>query len=62
MERCDRCIARAYCRASRKNKELYFCHYHYRKYEKNLILWARLIVNEHNVILYTIRDGKKINE
>lgn len=38
LDRCDRCGAAAKVIARKKDKELFFCEHHRRKYENNLTL------------------------
>lgn len=46
LDRCDRCSAQAWVKASGVNGELLFCSHHYSKVENNIKEWAFEIVDE----------------
>jgi hypothetical protein len=46
LDRCDRCSAQAWVKASGVNGELLFCSHHYNKVEDNIKEWAFEIVDE----------------
>lgn len=45
-DRCDRCSAQAYVRATGVNGELYFCGHHFSGMEESLSKWAFEIIDE----------------
>jgi len=46
LDRCDRCSAQAWVKASGVNGELLFCSHHYNKVENTIKEWAFEIVDE----------------
>ena len=46
LDRCDRCSAQAWVKASGVNGELLFCSHHYSKVENTIKEWAFEIVDE----------------
>jgi hypothetical protein len=46
LDRCDRCSAQAWVKASGVNGELLFCSHHYNKHKKELSNWAFEVVDE----------------
>lgn len=46
LDRCDRCGAQAWVKASGVNGELLFCSHHYNKVKTNLSQWAYEIIDE----------------
>ena len=46
LDRCDRCLAQAWVKASGVNGELLFCSHHYNKVENTIKEWAFEIVDE----------------
>jgi hypothetical protein len=47
-DRCDRCSAQAYVRATGVNGELYFCGHHFSGMEESLSKWAFAIIDERD--------------
>lgn len=46
VDRCDRCSAQAYVRATGVSGELYFCGHHFAGMEENVSKWAFEIIDE----------------
>jgi hypothetical protein len=56
-DRCDRCSAQAYVRATGVNGELYFCGHHFSGMEESLSKWAFEIVDERERLLENKAKG-----
>jgi hypothetical protein len=48
VDRCDRCSAQAYVRATGVSGELYFCGHHFAGMEESLSKWAFEIIDERD--------------
>lgn len=48
LDRCDRCSAQAYVRATGVSGELYFCGHHFAGMEESLSKWAFEIIDERD--------------
>jgi hypothetical protein len=48
VDRCDRCSAQAYVRATGVSGELYFCGHHFAGMEENVSKWAFEIIDERD--------------
>ena len=48
LDRCDRCSAQAYVRATGVSGELYFCGHHFAGMEENVSKWAFEIIDERD--------------
>jgi hypothetical protein len=48
VDRCDRCSAQAYVRATGVSGELYFCGHHFAGMEDSLSKWAFEIIDERD--------------
>jgi len=46
LDRCDRCTAQAWVKASGVNGELLFCSHHYNKHKNELSKWAFEVIDE----------------
>ena len=46
FDRCDRCGAQAWVKASGVNGELYFCSHHYNKHKEEIVKWSFEIIDE----------------
>ena len=46
LDRCDRCSAQAWVKASGVNGELLFCSHHYNKHKDELSKWAFEVIDE----------------
>jgi len=51
LDRCDRCEAQAYVKASGVNGELLFCGHHYKKAESKINEWAFEIIDEREKLV-----------
>ena len=51
LDRCDRCSAQAYVRATGVSGELYFCGHHFAGMEESLSKWAFEIIDERNKLV-----------
>jgi len=56
-DRCDKCSAQAYVRATGVNGELYFCGHHFSGIEESLLKWAFEIVDERERLLENKAKG-----
>jgi hypothetical protein len=50
-DRCDRCTAQAYVRATGVSGELYFCGHHYTAFNSTLSKWAFEIIDEREKLV-----------
>jgi hypothetical protein len=48
VDRCDRCSAQAYVRATGVSGELYFCGHHFAGMEESVSKWAFEIIDERD--------------
>ena len=48
VDRCDRCSAQAYVKATGVSGELYFCGHHFAGMEESLSKWAFEIIDERD--------------
>lgn len=48
LDRCDRCSAQAYVRATGVSGELYFCGHHFAGMEESLSKWAFETIDERD--------------
>lgn len=48
LDRCDRCSAQAYVKATGVSGELYFCGHHFAGMEESLSKWAFEIIDERD--------------
>ena len=51
VDRCDRCQAQAYVRATGVSGELYFCGHHFAGMEESLSKWAFEIIDEREKLV-----------
>ena len=51
VDRCDRCQAQAYVRATGVSGELYFCGHHFVGMEESLSKWAFEIIDEREKLV-----------
>jgi hypothetical protein len=56
-DRCDKCSAQAYVRATGVNGELYFCGHHFSGMEESLSKWAFEIVDERERLVENKAKG-----
>jgi hypothetical protein len=56
-DRCDRCSAQAYVKATGVSGELYFCGHHFAGMEESLSKWAFEIVDERERLLENKAKG-----
>jgi hypothetical protein len=56
-DRCDKCSAQAYVRATGVNGELYFCGHHFSGMEESLSKWAFEIVDERERLIENKAKG-----